>query len=156
MLLQNVKFIYSLQENRSKPNHQILLSTNTTCRHVEATRLLFFLQLLLCSMVLFEQVSLYNMKEKIPNEEYVRCLEEAKMVHPGSQLIILTCSRMRLHLRRLPHVAPLPLPKTSAPEPPVDGVSLTRHRFLLCIARISAAICHGALRATSASTAIPR
>lgn len=111
----NRKFICSLHENRSKPNHQILLSTSTPCRHVEATGLLFLLQLL-CPVVLFEQVSLYN-------------LEEAEMVRPGSQLTILTCFRMRFHLRRLLHVVPPPLPQPGAPESPFLPRSTALLRF---------------------------
>ncbi|XBH67135.1 hypothetical protein VPH35_095566 [Triticum aestivum] len=49
-------------------------------------------------VVLFEHVLLYNLKEKIPDEEYICCLEEAEMVRPGSQLTILTYSRMRYHV----------------------------------------------------------
>nr|CAB3498685.1 unnamed protein product [Digitaria exilis] len=46
-------------------------------------------------VVLFEHVLLYNLKEKIPDEEYVLCLEEAEMVRPGEHVTILTYSRMR-------------------------------------------------------------
>ncbi|VAI12666.1 unnamed protein product [Triticum turgidum subsp. durum] len=49
-------------------------------------------------VVLFEHVLLYNLKEKIPDEEYICSLEEAEMVRPGSQLTILTYSRMRYHV----------------------------------------------------------
>jgi pyruvate dehydrogenase E1 component beta subunit len=49
-------------------------------------------------VVLFEHVLLYNLKEKIPDEEYVLCLEEAEMVRPGEHVTILTYSRMRYHV----------------------------------------------------------
>nr|CAD1841558.1 unnamed protein product [Ananas comosus var. bracteatus] len=35
-------------------------------------------------VVLFEHVLLYNLKERIPDEEYICCLEEAEMVRPGN------------------------------------------------------------------------
>ncbi|WVZ59928.1 hypothetical protein U9M48_010010 [Paspalum notatum var. saurae] len=41
-------------------------------------------------VVLFEHVLLYNLKEKIPDDEYVICLEEAEMVRPGEHVTILT------------------------------------------------------------------
>ncbi|KAH7842473.1 hypothetical protein Vadar_005672 [Vaccinium darrowii] len=46
-------------------------------------------------VILFEHVLLYNLKERIPDEEYVLNLEEAEMVRPGKQVTILTYSRMR-------------------------------------------------------------
>ncbi|CAA6663497.1 unnamed protein product [Spirodela intermedia] len=49
-------------------------------------------------VVLFEHVLLYNLKERIPDEEYVLCLEEAEMVRPGEHVTILTYSRMRYHV----------------------------------------------------------
>ncbi|XP_039840288.1 pyruvate dehydrogenase E1 component subunit beta-3, chloroplastic-like isoform X1 [Panicum virgatum] len=49
-------------------------------------------------VVLFEHVLLYNLKEKIPDEEYICCLEEAEMVRPGEHVTILTYSRMRYHV----------------------------------------------------------
>jgi len=49
-------------------------------------------------VVLFEHVLLYNLKERIPDEDYVCCLEEAEMVRRGSQVTILTYSRMRYHV----------------------------------------------------------
>nr|ABK24932.1 unknown [Picea sitchensis] len=49
-------------------------------------------------VILFEHVLLYNLKEKIPDEEYVCCLEEAEMVRPGADVTILTYSRMRYHV----------------------------------------------------------
>lgn len=49
-------------------------------------------------VILYEHVLLYNLKEKIPDEEYVCCLEEAEMVRPGTEITILTYSRMRYHV----------------------------------------------------------
>lgn len=49
-------------------------------------------------VVLFEHVLLYNLKERIPDEEYVLSLEEAEMVRPGEHVTILTYSRMRYHV----------------------------------------------------------
>ncbi|KAK6157475.1 hypothetical protein DH2020_011723 [Rehmannia glutinosa] len=49
-------------------------------------------------VVLFEHVLLYNLKERIPDEEYVLNLEEAEMVRPGEHVTILTYSRMRYHV----------------------------------------------------------
>ena len=49
-------------------------------------------------VVLFEHVLLYNLKERIPDEEYVCSLEEAEMVRPGEHVTILTYSRMRYHV----------------------------------------------------------
>ncbi|KAL3690865.1 hypothetical protein R1sor_004516 [Riccia sorocarpa] len=46
-------------------------------------------------VILFEHVLLYNLKETIPDEEYICCLEEAEMVRPGKDVTILTYSRMR-------------------------------------------------------------
>lgn len=49
-------------------------------------------------VVLFEHVLLYNLKERIPDEEYVLSLEEAEMVRGGEHVTILTYSRMRYHV----------------------------------------------------------
>ncbi|KAD4982827.1 hypothetical protein E3N88_19498 [Mikania micrantha] len=49
-------------------------------------------------VILFEHVLLYNLKERIPDEEYVLNLEEAEMVRPGEHITILTYSRMRYHV----------------------------------------------------------
>ncbi|XP_002964995.2 pyruvate dehydrogenase E1 component subunit beta [Selaginella moellendorffii] len=46
-------------------------------------------------VILYEHVLLYNLKERIPDEEYVLCLEEAELVRPGKDITILTYSRMR-------------------------------------------------------------
>ncbi|KAF6137127.1 hypothetical protein GIB67_030891 [Kingdonia uniflora] len=49
-------------------------------------------------VILFEHVLLYNLKETIPDEEYMCSLEEAEMVQPGEHITILTYSRMRYHV----------------------------------------------------------
>ncbi|KAB2601460.1 pyruvate dehydrogenase E1 component subunit beta-3 [Pyrus ussuriensis x Pyrus communis] len=49
-------------------------------------------------VILFEHVLLYNLKDRIPDEEYVCNLEEAEMVRPGDHVSILTYSRMRYHV----------------------------------------------------------
>lgn len=49
-------------------------------------------------VILFEHVLLYNLKESIPDEEYICNLEEAEMVRPGEHVTILTYSRMRYHV----------------------------------------------------------
>ncbi|XP_008812565.1 pyruvate dehydrogenase E1 component subunit beta-like [Phoenix dactylifera] len=49
-------------------------------------------------VVLFEHVLLYNLKERIPDEDYICCLEEAEMVRVGEHVTILTYSRMRYHV----------------------------------------------------------
>jgi pyruvate dehydrogenase E1 component beta subunit len=52
-------------------------------------------------VILFEHVLLYNLKEKIPDEEYICCLEEAELVRPGEDITILTYSRMRYHVTQV-------------------------------------------------------
>ncbi|KAH7432607.1 hypothetical protein KP509_07G030600 [Ceratopteris richardii] len=49
-------------------------------------------------VILCEHVLLYNLKERIPDEEYVCCLERAELVRPGKDVTILTYSRMRHHV----------------------------------------------------------
>ncbi|XP_023639756.1 pyruvate dehydrogenase E1 component subunit beta-3, chloroplastic [Capsella rubella] len=49
-------------------------------------------------VILFEHVLLYNLKESIPDEDYICNLEEAEMVRPGEHITILTYSRMRYHV----------------------------------------------------------
>ncbi|KZV38023.1 hypothetical protein F511_25249 [Dorcoceras hygrometricum] len=49
-------------------------------------------------VILFEHVLLYNLKERIPDEEYVLNLEEAEIVRKGEHATILTYSRMRYHV----------------------------------------------------------
>lgn len=49
-------------------------------------------------VILYEHVLLYNLKERIPDEEYICCLEKAELVRPGKDVTILTYSRMRHHV----------------------------------------------------------
>jgi pyruvate dehydrogenase E1 component beta subunit len=49
-------------------------------------------------VILFEHVLLYNLKEVLPAEEYLVCLEKAELVRPGKDITILTYSRMRHHV----------------------------------------------------------
>ncbi|MBF2077572.1 MAG: alpha-ketoacid dehydrogenase subunit beta [Synechococcales cyanobacterium T60_A2020_003] len=48
-------------------------------------------------VLFFEHVLLYNLKEDIPDEEYVLPLDKAEVVRPGKDVTILTYSRMRHH-----------------------------------------------------------
>lgn len=49
-------------------------------------------------VILFEHVLLYNLKEDLPNTEFLVCLEKAELVRPGKDITILTYSRMRHHV----------------------------------------------------------
>lgn len=49
-------------------------------------------------IIFFEHVLLYNLNQKIPDEEYTICLEKAELVRPGKDITILTYSRMRHHV----------------------------------------------------------
>lgn len=48
-------------------------------------------------VLFFEHVLLYNLKEDLPEEEYVLPLDKAEMVRRGKDVTILTYSRMRHH-----------------------------------------------------------
>jgi pyruvate dehydrogenase E1 component beta subunit len=48
-------------------------------------------------VLFFEHVLLYNLKEDLPEEEYVLPLDKAEMVRQGKDVTILTYSRMRHH-----------------------------------------------------------
>ncbi|MFW6264031.1 MAG: alpha-ketoacid dehydrogenase subunit beta [Cyanobacteriota bacterium] len=48
-------------------------------------------------VLFFEHVLLYNLKEDLPEEEYVLPLDKAEVVRPGKDVTILTYSRMRHH-----------------------------------------------------------
>lgn len=48
-------------------------------------------------VLFFEHVLLYNLKQDIPDEEYVLPLDKAEVVRPGKDVTILTYSRMRHH-----------------------------------------------------------
>uniref|UniRef100_A0AAU7YQB1 Pyruvate dehydrogenase E1 component subunit beta n=1 Tax=Gracilaria hainanensis TaxID=2871843 RepID=A0AAU7YQB1_9FLOR len=49
-------------------------------------------------VIFFEHVLLYNLKGKLPNYEYFLPLDKAEVVRPGSDVTILTYSRMRHHV----------------------------------------------------------
>ena len=48
-------------------------------------------------VLFFEPVLRYNLKEDIPDEEYVLPLDRAELVRPGKDVTLLTYSRMRHH-----------------------------------------------------------
>lgn len=48
-------------------------------------------------VLFFEHVLLYNLKENLPDTEYLIPLDQAEIVHPGKDVTILTYSRMRHH-----------------------------------------------------------
>jgi pyruvate dehydrogenase E1 component beta subunit len=48
-------------------------------------------------VLFFEHVLLYNLKDDLPNDEYVLPLDKAEMVREGKDVTILTYSRMRHH-----------------------------------------------------------
>jgi pyruvate dehydrogenase E1 component beta subunit len=49
-------------------------------------------------VLFFEHVLLYNLKEEIPDGEYILPLDKAEIVRPGKDVTILTYSRMRHHV----------------------------------------------------------
>ncbi|MBF2003597.1 MAG: alpha-ketoacid dehydrogenase subunit beta [Synechococcales cyanobacterium C42_A2020_086] len=49
-------------------------------------------------ILFFEHVLLYNLKENLPDEEYVLPLDKAELVRKGKDVTILTYSRMRHHV----------------------------------------------------------
>ncbi len=48
-------------------------------------------------VLFFEHVLLYNLKEDLPEEDYICELDKAEMVRPGKDVTVLTYSRMRYH-----------------------------------------------------------
>ena len=48
-------------------------------------------------VLFFEHVLLYNLKENLPDEEYVLPLDKAELVRTGKDVTLLTYSRMRHH-----------------------------------------------------------
>ncbi|MDJ0846528.1 alpha-ketoacid dehydrogenase subunit beta [Crocosphaera sp.] len=48
-------------------------------------------------VLFFEHVLLYNLKENLPETEYIVPLDKAEIVRPGKDVTILTYSRMRHH-----------------------------------------------------------
>ena len=51
-------------------------------------------------VLFFEHVLLYNLKEDLPEEEYLCPLDKAEIVRPGKDITILTYSRMRYHVMK--------------------------------------------------------
>jgi pyruvate dehydrogenase E1 component beta subunit len=49
-------------------------------------------------VLFFEHVLLYNLKENLPDKEYLIPLDKAEVVRPGKDVTILTYSRMRHHV----------------------------------------------------------
>ncbi|MGQ9865044.1 MAG: pyruvate dehydrogenase complex E1 component subunit beta [Pseudanabaenaceae cyanobacterium] len=49
-------------------------------------------------VLFFEHVLLYNLKENLPDEEYLLPLDKAEMVRSGKDVTIVTYSRMRYHV----------------------------------------------------------
>lgn len=49
-------------------------------------------------VLFFEHVLLYNVKGEVPEEEYLLPLDKAEVVRPGSDVTLLTYSRMRYHV----------------------------------------------------------
>nr|AZL88066.1 OdpB [Harveyella mirabilis] len=49
-------------------------------------------------VILFEHVLLYNLKDHVPNQEYLISLDKAEFVRKGSDVTIVTYSRMRYHV----------------------------------------------------------
>jgi pyruvate dehydrogenase E1 component beta subunit len=49
-------------------------------------------------VLFFEHVLLYNLKENLPDHEYLVPLDKAEIVRPGKDVTILTYSRMRHHV----------------------------------------------------------
>jgi pyruvate dehydrogenase E1 component beta subunit len=49
-------------------------------------------------VLFFEHVLLYNLKENLPDEEYILPLDKAEVVRKGKDVTILTYSRMRYHV----------------------------------------------------------
>jgi pyruvate dehydrogenase E1 component beta subunit len=48
-------------------------------------------------VLFFEHVLLYNLKEDLPDDEYLLPLDKAEIVRPGKDVTVLTYSRMRHH-----------------------------------------------------------
>ncbi|MDY6938156.1 MAG: alpha-ketoacid dehydrogenase subunit beta [Cyanobacteriota bacterium] len=51
-------------------------------------------------VLFFEHVLLYNLKENLPNEDYIVPLDKAEIVRKGKDVTILTYSRMRHHVTK--------------------------------------------------------
>ncbi len=51
-------------------------------------------------VLFFEHVLLYNLKEDLPESEYLLPLDKAEIVRPGQDITLLTYSRMRYHVMK--------------------------------------------------------
>lgn len=49
-------------------------------------------------VILFEHVLLYNLKDNVPQEDYIIPLDKAELVKTGNDVTIVTYSRMRYHV----------------------------------------------------------
>ncbi|PLS69584.1 MAG: alpha-ketoacid dehydrogenase subunit beta [Cyanobacteria bacterium M5B4] len=71
-------------------------------------------------VLFFEHVLLYNLKEDLPDTEYLLPLDRAEIVRPGKDVTIVTYSRMRYHVLKALDTL---LPKGYDPEV-IDLISL--------------------------------
>ncbi|MBU7583721.1 MAG: alpha-ketoacid dehydrogenase subunit beta [Nostoc sp. TH1S01] len=71
-------------------------------------------------VLFFEHVLLYNLKENLPEEEYLLPLDKAEVVRRGKDVTILTYSRMRHHVMQ----AVKPLEKQGYDPEVIDLISL--------------------------------
>jgi pyruvate dehydrogenase E1 component beta subunit len=71
-------------------------------------------------VLFFEHVLLYNLKEDLPDYEYLLPLDRAEIVRPGKDVTIVTYSRMRYHVLKALDTL---LPKGYDPEV-IDLISL--------------------------------
>jgi pyruvate dehydrogenase E1 component beta subunit len=71
-------------------------------------------------VLFFEHVLLYNLKENLPEKEYVLPLDKAEVVRPGADVTVLTYSRMRHHCMQ----AAKPLEKDGYDPEIIDLLSL--------------------------------
>lgn len=71
-------------------------------------------------VLFFEHVLLYNLKENLPDEEYLLPLDKAEVVRKGKDVTILTYSRMRHHVMQ----AVKPLEKDGFDPEVIDLISL--------------------------------
>jgi pyruvate dehydrogenase E1 component beta subunit len=71
-------------------------------------------------VLFFEHVLLYNLKENLPDQEYLLPLDRAEVVRQGKDVTILTYSRMRHHVMQ----AVKPLEKDGYDPEVIDLISL--------------------------------
>ncbi|MBE9004942.1 alpha-ketoacid dehydrogenase subunit beta [Fortiea sp. LEGE XX443] len=71
-------------------------------------------------VLFFEHVLLYNLKENLPEEEYLLPLDKAEVVRQGKDVTILTYSRMRHHVMQ----AVKPLEKQGYDPEVIDLISI--------------------------------